>query len=142
MEQEHIRSWLAGREHWILEKEASDGFNNLLCVFPWVASHVLWSEVPHVTLELPGNDDWDSFHSEFSATPAGRHEFVFVMYSWREPGIVCRTIDAVKGIDYLYSSAPGPRYFCGADAVDGAVHPRYSDFAEYDGANEITAHVH
>ncbi|MFE7030824.1 hypothetical protein ACFU9Y_10990 [Streptomyces sp. NPDC057621] len=141
VEQEHIQSWLAGREHWTLGKEVSDGFNDFLSKFPWTTSRVLWSEVPHTSLYLPDNDEWEDFLLEFSDLPAGRHEFVFVMYSWREPGLVCRTVDALKDIDYLYSSAPGPRYFCGADVVDGVPRPVYGDFAEYDGADEVIAHT-
>lgn len=142
VEQGHIKSWLAGRGHWIVEKEVSDGFNEFLSKFPWATSRLLWSEVSHASLELPEDDNWDDFFLQFSALPAGQHDFMFVMYSWREPGIVCRTADVLKDIDYLYSSAPGARYFCGVDVVNDFPRPIYEDFAEYDGGDEVTMYVH
>ncbi|MFI7318505.1 hypothetical protein [Streptomyces venezuelae] len=90
---------------------------------------------------MPDDDEWDQFLGEASETPAGRHEYVYLMYSWREPGIVCRTAEALRDIDYLYSSAPGPRYFCGADVSGGTPAPVFRDFAEYGGGDEITAYT-
>ncbi|MFE0104777.1 hypothetical protein [Streptomyces sp. NPDC059009] len=148
-EREHVRGWLSGREHWILERETSEAFNDFLCRFPWTTSRVRWSEVPHTTRELPeaetpdlpeGDDDWSRFLTDFRTLPAGRHDFVFLMYAWREPGIVCATADALQDLDHLYSSAPGPRYFCGADVSEGVVIPVFGDFAEYDdGGGTVTA---
>lgn len=140
-EQEHIRSWLTGREHWILGKEVSESFDKTLSEFPWTTSHVRWSQVPHTVLRLPDDDNWTPFLGEASRTPAARHAYVYIMYSWREPGILCRTTEALPDIDYLYSSAPGPRYFCGADVSDGTPLPSFRDFAEYDGGDEITAYT-
>ncbi|MFE0130537.1 hypothetical protein ACFWY6_02905 [Streptomyces sp. NPDC059037] len=90
---------------------------------------------------MPDNNDWEQFLSEAAETPAGQHEHLYIMYSWREPGIVCRTTEALQDIDYLYSSAPGPRYFCGADVSNGSPVLAFSDFAEYDGGDKITAYT-
>ncbi|MEV0116393.1 hypothetical protein AB0H77_24595 [Streptomyces sp. NPDC050844] len=139
-EHDHIRAWLTGRQHWTLGADTSDRFNTFLCGFPWTTSRVRWHHVPHVTLKLPADDNWEVFLPAFAATPAGQHAFTYLMYSWREPGIVCRTVDTMKDLDLLCSSAPGPRYFCGADLVNGVPRPVFGDFAEYDGHDVVTAY--
>ncbi|MEU7026457.1 hypothetical protein AB0A60_07140 [Streptomyces sp. NPDC046275] len=137
----HIAEWLADHEHWVLDVGYSREFDRLLGEFPWAPSRLRWSNVPHVRIYLPEEDGTpNDFWERFCETPAGRHEYIFLMYSAKEPGIVCRTRDAILDLDLLYSSAPGARYFCGAEAEKGIPVPRFMDFAEYDGLDLVTAY--
>ncbi|MFI8963362.1 hypothetical protein ACIGO8_14760 [Streptomyces sp. NPDC053493] len=136
----HVAEWLADHEHWVLDAESSREFDRLLGEFPWAPSRVRWSHVPHIHIDLPENETDNEFWERFRETPAGRHEYVFLMYSAREPGVVCKAREAIPDLDLLYSGAPGSRYFCGAEAEEGGPTPHFMDFAEYDGLDLVTAY--
>ncbi|MET9952242.1 hypothetical protein ABZ135_11930 [Streptomyces sp. NPDC006339] len=138
---EHIIEWLAAHKHWVLDAERSGEFNHLLSTFPWTTSHIRWSSVPHTRIELSDDAASETFWEQFRTTPVGRHQYVFLMYAAHEPGIVCSARDALPDLDLLYSGAPGPRYFCGADLQDGHPKLRFTDFAEYDGLDLVRAYV-
>jgi hypothetical protein len=137
----HITEWLRDHDHWILGAEVSEEFNSFLSAFPWATGRIRWSQLPHEKVELPDENELEGFVNLMRRTPAGAHELVFLMYSAGEPGIACRTQDALPDLDYLYSGAPGPRYFCGADQEKDAPVPLFAQFAEYDGDLTITSRI-
>ncbi|MGW2015663.1 hypothetical protein [Streptomyces sp. NPDC001927] len=137
----HVTDWLARHEHWILGTEFSQEFNESLIKLPWRVNGIRWTHLPHLEFEIPDSTQSQDFWNSFHATPAGGHEFTFLLYGAREPGIACRTREALPDLDLLYSGAPGARYFCGADLSNGTPLPRYDDFAEYDGNGLITAYT-
>jgi hypothetical protein len=131
VDQEPVRGWLAEREHGILGAVYAERLHALLEGFPWAGSRISWAEVPHARIEMPVRPGPD-FVQECRGMPATGHEYLLVTYSASQSAILCRTADALIGMDDLYLSAPGPRYFCGAAMECGEVRIFPDDFAEYD----------
>lgn len=129
----HVADWLSEHESWLLDVKYSQEFNRTLSELPWTVSGVRWAALNYRDLEVPEDSPGQDFWKEFHNSPVGSHEFIFLMYGSREPGFVCRISDAITDLDFLYSSAPGPRYFCGTDLGSDGPRPNFGDFAEYNG---------
>ena len=140
VEASHVREWMLAHDASSLAVEESKSFERYLEALPWAPSHVDWRELPSVEFELL--DDWEEMILDFSqGCPLGRHEYVMVMYDGSQPSILCGTGAGLRDLDLLYSAAPGARYFCGVDLIDGRAIPRYEDFAEFDGFSKVTFRV-
>jgi hypothetical protein len=132
VDQEHIREWLDQGRARISPPGATGAFRASLNELPWTGTHPAWGEIDHRVIRV---DDINV--AALAETPLGNHENVLVMFSPEEPGIICGTLDALERLDVLFWKAPGPRYLCGVDLVDGDVIASYDDFAEYDGADTL-----
>ncbi|MEW2438717.1 hypothetical protein AB0952_31975 [Streptomyces caniferus] len=130
-EHQHIKEWLAQHEHEILSTEYSKTLESFLDSLPWDPSRVQWDDIPHISIQVP-EVPGDDFLRECRNTPMGVHEFTMIMYNGSESAILCRSEEALMDIDLLYFRAPGPRYFCGVDKIDGKITLHAQDFGEYD----------
>lgn len=133
---DYIVEWLDEHDARVLDASFSSFLNAYLNTLPWVASHIDWSTIKWTSLKMPMNVD-TKFIDKCRETPLGSHRHVLIMYAPEEPSILCRLEDAIIDLDLLYSHAPGPRYFCGADVDGEEVTLSCTSFAEFDGFSEI-----
>lgn len=134
---DHIVLWCRDHEHRTLDLAVSRGFESYLNSLPWAGSHVDWRRIPSDIFDIPG-DVPDHFLMRLRKSLIGSHDYLILLYNGDEPSLLCRLVDGIADMDLLYSRAPGTRYFCGADVVDGKVIPAYQDFGEFDGFGRIT----
>ncbi|MET7796108.1 hypothetical protein [Streptomyces decoyicus] len=131
VEHQHIKEWLTRHEHEILGAEYSKMLEGYLDTLPWDPSRIQWGDIPHIEIQVPETPGVD-FLRVCRNTAIGAHEFTMIMYNGSDRSILCRSEEALLDIDLLYFRAPGPRYFCGVDRVDGKLALRAQDFGEYD----------
>ncbi|WP_157878570.1 hypothetical protein [Streptomyces chattanoogensis] len=139
-EHQHVKDWLIRHEHEILDVTYSKVLDEYLNSLPWNPGGVQWEDISHVSIEISEDPDVN-FLGRCRDTAAGAHEFTMIMYNGSENSILCRSEEAFLNIDLLYFRAPGPRYFCGVDKIDGTIVLHPQDFAEYD-ISGLTFRVH
>lgn len=74
-------------------------------------------------------------------TLMGNDPLLVFWYVFDQPCIACDAKFAISNIDHAFWKAPGKRYVFGAHVRDGLIEPVMSHFAEYDGADTLTAAI-
>jgi hypothetical protein len=139
VEAEHIRRWVADHGARVLTVGPSRMFTLQLEGMPWTTAGngLNWPALPSLTVDL----DHPRAREEISTSRIARHEWIYLLFAPDEPGVLAPFDEAVTGLDELYWMAPGPRYVCGADLVDGKVRLAAEDLAEYDGLQRLTVRL-
>ncbi|MFF4805445.1 hypothetical protein ACFY1U_44870 [Streptomyces sp. NPDC001351] len=140
IDSEHLQNWIKSGQASVVSAEVCRDFHDVLLTFPWTPTRIDWGAVEHVTMDLDEVDN-AAVAATARARKAPLHTHVLVLFTPDQPGLVCRTEDALENLDHLYWKAPGARYFCGADASKGRWEYHHHDFGEFDGIAKVTLRV-
>lgn len=129
---EHIKRWMTEHESSLADITVSVSFERHLNTLPWAPSHLDWRSIEHVRFEM--SEAWEARILGFAErTSMAKHSHLLFLYSAAEPSLVCLKEDGLLDIDLIYYGAPGARYFCGVDLIDGVPTPAFNHLAEFDG---------
>jgi hypothetical protein len=134
----HIRDWVDAGQGVLVDSTLGDEFHHYLMALDWLPTRVNWVNIEHAVVDCASTPSAEIVRAgrEF---PIGQHSHIFVFFAPGEPGILSEFSSVLESIETLYWKASGsPRYFCGADIVNGRPALSPHDFAEYDGLHSIT----
>ncbi|MET7489579.1 hypothetical protein [Streptomyces sp. NPDC005538] len=141
IDSEHLVQWVDSGRASIASAKVCAGFHDFLLELSWRPTQLNWEEIEHDTLDLTELGDADLV-TLVRRYPVGVHPYVLTMFTPDQPGLICRTEDAIANLDHIYWKAPGFRYFCGVDvSADGGWACRHEDFGEFDGFARLTLPV-
>jgi hypothetical protein len=137
---EHIEQWLrAGKAKLITDAVASQ-LGAYLNQLPWLPAGggLDWSQMKGSPITLSAFTEQQQ-HDWLRTTLMGNDPLLIFWYVPDQPCIACDVDFAISNIDQAFWKAPGKRYLFGARIHNGIIEPVMSHFAEYDGADTLTA---
>lgn len=137
---EHIEQWLRTGEAKVVPATVATQLGAYLNQLPWLlgGGGLDWSQMKGSKVDLSmltesQQLDW------LRTTLIGNDPLLVFWYVADQPCIACDAEFAISNVDRAFWKAPGKRYVFGARIRDGVIEPVVSHFAEYDGADTLTA---
>lgn len=137
---EHIEQWLRAGRAKVVPVAVATQLGAYLDQLPWLhgESGLDWSQLRGKQAVLSTLTELQQF-DWLRSTLMGNDPFLVFWYVADQPCIACDAEFAISNIDQAFWKAPGKRYVFGARVRDGRIEPVMSHFAEYDGADTLTA---
>lgn len=138
VDSDHVRSWLQSGRAFVADIRLSRDLAVDLDGRAWApgGTKLDWSQLNGVSTSI---SDGSAVAEWLEMVEPGRSEWAFVLFSPREPGLVCGVRDAISEADFLFWRCAGTNFMCGLTERDGTFDLELPRIMEFDGLDLVTA---